>query len=62
MCLHSFIYSLFGRDALFVDVIYDSYTYEQDNAELSDSALGTCVLFLYFGTVLATPLAGKLIG
>lgn len=23
---------------------------------------GTCVLFLYFGTVLATPLAGKLIG
>jgi hypothetical protein len=34
----------------------------QDNAELSDSALGTCVLFLYFGTVLATPLAGKLIG
>lgn len=23
---------------------------------------GTCVLFLYFGTVLATPLAGKIIG
>lgn len=32
----------------------------QDDGDLSDSALGFCVLFLYFGTVLATPIAGRI--
>ena len=33
----------------------------QDTFDLSDSVLGFGVLFVYFGTVLATPLAGYLI-
>jgi hypothetical protein len=52
-------------DCIVLYLFFDIYIHTiciQDNAELSDSALGTCVLFLYFGTVLATPLAGKLVG
>jgi hypothetical protein len=32
----------------------------QDRSNLSDGTLGLCVLFVYFGTVLATPFAGAL--
>lgn len=32
----------------------------QDRSDLSDGTLGLCVLFVYFGTVLATPFAGAL--